>query len=163
MDVKSAFFHKTIKEEVYVCQPPGFKDPNYPDKVYKVVKALYGLHKAPRAWYLKGKLHSGLWYPRDSPFNLVVYNDSDYAGASLDTKSTTEGCQFLVNAARNFFTAVSYELMLFGLLNVVVVNLILLGYKLIMSRVVIFEAFIRRDPYSDDVDGVECLPNDESF
>ncbi|GJW03505.1 ribonuclease H-like domain-containing protein [Tanacetum coccineum] len=39
------------KEEAYVCQPPGFEDPNYPDKVYKVVKALYGLHQAPRAWY----------------------------------------------------------------------------------------------------------------
>nr|GFC34883.1 putative ribonuclease H-like domain-containing protein [Tanacetum cinerariifolium] len=41
----------TIEEEVYVCQPPGFEDPNYPDKVYKVVKALYGLHQAPKAWY----------------------------------------------------------------------------------------------------------------
>nr|GFB74414.1 ribonuclease H-like domain-containing protein [Tanacetum cinerariifolium]GFB74456.1 ribonuclease H-like domain-containing protein [Tanacetum cinerariifolium] len=39
-----------IKVEVYVCQPPGFKDPDHPDKVYKVVKALYGLHQAPRAW-----------------------------------------------------------------------------------------------------------------
>ncbi|GJR53616.1 putative ribonuclease H-like domain-containing protein [Tanacetum coccineum] len=39
------------EEEVYVCQPPGFEDPDYPDKVYKVVKALYGLHQAPRAWY----------------------------------------------------------------------------------------------------------------
>nr|GEV59862.1 putative ribonuclease H-like domain-containing protein [Tanacetum cinerariifolium] len=51
MDVKSAFLYGTIEEEVYVCQPPGFKDPDYPDKVYKVVKALYGLHQAPRAWY----------------------------------------------------------------------------------------------------------------
>ncbi|GJS49000.1 putative ribonuclease H-like domain-containing protein, partial [Tanacetum coccineum] len=51
MDVKSAFLYGTIKEEVYVTQPLGFKDPNYPDKVYKVVKALYGLHQAPRAWY----------------------------------------------------------------------------------------------------------------
>nr|GEV12031.1 putative ribonuclease H-like domain-containing protein [Tanacetum cinerariifolium] len=51
IDVKSAFLYGTIKEEVYVCQPPGFKDPDYPDKVYKVVKALYGLHQAPRAWY----------------------------------------------------------------------------------------------------------------
>nr|GEY21436.1 uncharacterized mitochondrial protein AtMg00810-like [Tanacetum cinerariifolium] len=45
--------------------------------------------------YLKGKPHLGLWYPKDSPFNLVAYSDSDYAGASLDKKSTTGGCQFL--------------------------------------------------------------------
>ncbi|GKC41476.1 putative ribonuclease H-like domain-containing protein [Tanacetum coccineum] len=51
MDVKSAFLYGTIKEEVYVTQPPGFKDPDHPNKVYKVVKALYGLHQAPRAWY----------------------------------------------------------------------------------------------------------------
>nr|GFB20255.1 hypothetical protein [Tanacetum cinerariifolium] len=237
MDVKSAFLYGTIKEEVYVCQPPGFEDPDYPDKVYKVVKALYGLHQAPRAWYetlanylldngfqrgkidqtlfikrqkgailliqiyvddiifglqvkqkkdgifisrdkyvaeilrkfsltdgksastpidtkkplqkdpdgedvdvhtyrsmigslmyltssrpdimfavcacarfqvtpkasylhavkrifryLKGKPHLGLWYPKDSPFNLVAYSDSDYAGASLDRKFATERC-----------------------------------------------------------------------
>nr|GEU75921.1 putative ribonuclease H-like domain-containing protein [Tanacetum cinerariifolium] len=49
--VKSAFLYGTIKEEVYVCQPPGFEDPDYLDKVYKVVKALYGLHQAPRAWF----------------------------------------------------------------------------------------------------------------
>nr|GFB83962.1 uncharacterized mitochondrial protein AtMg00810-like [Tanacetum cinerariifolium] len=45
--------------------------------------------------YFKGKPHLGLWYPKDSPFNLVAYSDSDYAGASLDRKSTTGGCQFL--------------------------------------------------------------------
>nr|GEV69298.1 putative ribonuclease H-like domain-containing protein [Tanacetum cinerariifolium] len=240
MDVKSVFLYETIKEEVYVCQPLGFKDSDYPDKVYKVVKALYGLHQAPRAWYetlvnyllengfqkgkidqtlfirrqkgdkfqmssmgeltfflglqvnqkkdgifisqdkyvakilrkfgltdgksastpidtkkpllkdpdgedvdvhtyrsmigslmyvtssrpaimfavyacarfqvtpkashlhaikrifryLKGKPHLGMWYPKDSPFNLVAYLDSDYAGASLDRKSVTKGCQF---------------------------------------------------------------------
>ncbi|GJT79986.1 putative ribonuclease H-like domain-containing protein [Tanacetum coccineum] len=51
MDVKSAFLYGKIDEEVYVSQPPGFQDPKYPKKVYKVVKALYGLHQAPRAWY----------------------------------------------------------------------------------------------------------------
>nr|GEV82352.1 hypothetical protein [Tanacetum cinerariifolium] len=51
MDVKSAFLYGTIKEKVYVCQPLGFKDPDHPDKVYKVVNALYELHQAPRAWY----------------------------------------------------------------------------------------------------------------
>nr|GFA38695.1 putative ribonuclease H-like domain-containing protein [Tanacetum cinerariifolium] len=240
MDVKSTFLYGTIKEEVYVCQPPGFEDLEYPNKVYKVVKALYGLYQAPRAWYetlatyllengfqrgtiaqtlfikkqqkdiqlvqifvddiifglqvkqkkdgifisqikyvaeilrkfglsegksastpidaekpllkdsdgedvnvhtyrsmigslmyltssrpdimfvvcacarfqvtlkvshliavkrifryLKGKPCLGLWYPKDSPFDLVAYSDSDYACASLDKKSTTGGCQFL--------------------------------------------------------------------
>ncbi|GJS21047.1 putative ribonuclease H-like domain-containing protein [Tanacetum coccineum] len=208
-------------EEVYVCQPPGFEDPDFPDRVYKVEKAMYRLHQAPRAWdkgdillvqvyvddiifgsikkslcnafeklvhekfqmssmgeltfflvkfrftevktsstpmetqkpllkdedgeevdvhlyrsmigslmyltssrpnimfavcactryqvnptvshlhavkrifrYLKGQPKLGLWYPKDSPFDLVAYTDSDYAGASLDRKSTTGGCQF---------------------------------------------------------------------
>ncbi|GKA29872.1 retrovirus-related pol polyprotein from transposon TNT 1-94 [Tanacetum coccineum] len=51
MDVKSAFLYGKIKEEVYVCQPPGFDDLEFPDRVYKVEKALYGLHQAPKAWY----------------------------------------------------------------------------------------------------------------
>nr|GFA87934.1 putative ribonuclease H-like domain-containing protein [Tanacetum cinerariifolium] len=51
MDVKIAFLYETIKEEVYVCQPPGFEHLIILKKVYKVVKALYGLHQAPRAWY----------------------------------------------------------------------------------------------------------------
>ncbi|GJS00192.1 putative ribonuclease H-like domain-containing protein [Tanacetum coccineum] len=244
MDVKSAFLYGTIEEEVYVCQLLGFKDPQFPDKVYKVEKALYGLHQAPRAWYetlstyliengfrrgtkdktlfikkdkglmhkrfqmssmgeltfflglqvqhkkdgifisqdkyvaevlkkfdfatikttstpmepnkalindeeadsvyvhlyrsmiislmyltasrpdimfvvcacarfqvtpkmshlhavkrifryLKGQPKLGLWYPRDSSFDLETFSDSDYAGASLDRKSTIGGCQFL--------------------------------------------------------------------
>ncbi|GJT26570.1 putative reverse transcriptase, RNA-dependent DNA polymerase [Tanacetum coccineum] len=182
---QSAFLYGTIEEEVYVTQPPGFKDPDHPDKVYKVVKALYGLHQSPRACqdkyvaeilkkfnyfdvkstltpvdlekplvkdgdaddvdvhlyrsmirslmyltasrpdimfavcacarfqvtpktshllavkrifrYLKGKPTLGLWYSRDSPFELVAYTDSDYARATLDRKSTTGGCQFLGN------------------------------------------------------------------
>nr|GEY65009.1 uncharacterized mitochondrial protein AtMg00810-like [Tanacetum cinerariifolium] len=160
-----------------------FEDPDHPNKVYKVVKALYGLHQALRACqdkyvakilrkfgltegklasspidtekslledpdgedvdvytyrsmigslmyltssrpdimfavcacahfqvapkashlhavkrifkYLKGKPYLGLWYPKDLPFDLVAYSDSDYAGASLDRKSTTGRCQFL--------------------------------------------------------------------
>ncbi|GJW23076.1 putative ribonuclease H-like domain-containing protein [Tanacetum coccineum] len=206
MDVKSDFLYGKIEEEVYVCQPPGFEDLDFLDRVYKVKKALYGLHQAPRAWYetlstylldngfqrrkidktlfikskegaiesgvcvvdaimqqknvgifisqdkyvvetlkkfgftkvktastpmetqnpllkdedgeevhvhiaryqvnpkvshlhavkrifryLKGQPKLGLWYPKDSPFDLVAYTDSDYARASLDRKSTTRG------------------------------------------------------------------------
>nr|GEW21832.1 hypothetical protein [Tanacetum cinerariifolium] len=51
MDVKSAFLYGRIGEELYVTQPKCFMDHQHPKKVYKVVKALYGLHQAPRAWY----------------------------------------------------------------------------------------------------------------
>ncbi|GJT96312.1 putative ribonuclease H-like domain-containing protein [Tanacetum coccineum] len=51
MDVKSAFLYGSIEEEVYVYQPPGFEDPYFPNKVYNVENALYGLHQAPKAWY----------------------------------------------------------------------------------------------------------------
>ncbi|GJW03925.1 putative ribonuclease H-like domain-containing protein [Tanacetum coccineum] len=241
LDVKSAFLYGIIDEEVYVSQPLGFMDLEFPDKVYKVEKALYGLHQAPRAWYetistylldnrfyrgqidktlfikrvkddillmssmgeltfflglqvkqkedgifisqnkyvgeilkkfgfssirtantpmetnkalikdedgedvdvhlyrsmirslmyltssrpdimfsvcacsrfqvqpkvshlnavkrifryLKGRPNLGLWYPKDSPFTLEAFSDSDYASASLDRKSTTRGYQFL--------------------------------------------------------------------
>ncbi|GJV79152.1 hypothetical protein Tco_1515022, partial [Tanacetum coccineum] len=47
--------------------------------------------------YLKGKPTLGLWYPKDSPLELVAYTDSDYAGATQDRKSTSRGCQFLGN------------------------------------------------------------------
>nr|GEV04139.1 uncharacterized mitochondrial protein AtMg00810-like [Tanacetum cinerariifolium] len=192
MDVKSAFLYGTIAKEVYVCQPLGFEDPDYPDKRGKIDQTLFikrkkgdillvqiyvddiifsytnnNLRKAfeklmkdkfqmssmgeltffvglqvkqkpnrifisqdkyvaeilrkfgltdiksastpidtekpllkdpdvKRIFrYLKGKPHLGLWYPKDSPFNLVAYSNSDYASASLDKKSTTGGCQFL--------------------------------------------------------------------
>nr|GEZ66198.1 putative ribonuclease H-like domain-containing protein [Tanacetum cinerariifolium] len=49
IDVKSTFLYRKIEKEVYICQPLGFKDPNFPDRVYKFEKALYGLHQAPRA------------------------------------------------------------------------------------------------------------------
>nr|GEW31210.1 hypothetical protein [Tanacetum cinerariifolium] len=63
---------------------------------FQVTPKASHLHAVKRIFrYLKGKLHLGLWYPKDSPFDLVAYSDSDYAGASLDRKSTTGGCQFL--------------------------------------------------------------------
>ncbi|GKC61584.1 retrovirus-related pol polyprotein from transposon TNT 1-94 [Tanacetum coccineum] len=51
MDVKTAFLHGTLKEDVYVCQPEGFIDADHPSHVYKLKKALYGLKQAPRAWH----------------------------------------------------------------------------------------------------------------
>nr|GEW34980.1 ribonuclease H-like domain, reverse transcriptase, RNA-dependent DNA polymerase [Tanacetum cinerariifolium] len=204
MDVKSAFVYGTIEEELYVCQPPGFKDPDYLDKVYKVVKALYRLHQAPRAWkfgftdvksastpietekpllkdpdgedvdvhiymsmtgslmyltssrpdimYLKGKPYLGLWYPKHSPLNLVAYSDSDYAGASLDRKSTTGGCQFLGS-----IDSKSVD----GLWKVN--DVVQLRALIDRKKVVVTEDVIRQALRLDDANGVKCLPNEEIF
>ncbi|GKB39590.1 uncharacterized mitochondrial protein-like protein [Tanacetum coccineum] len=63
---------------------------------YQVNPKVLHLHVVKRIFrYLNGQPKLGLWYPKDSPFDLVAYTDSDYAGASLDRKSTTGGCQFL--------------------------------------------------------------------
>ncbi|GJR06146.1 putative ribonuclease H-like domain-containing protein [Tanacetum coccineum] len=63
---------------------------------FQVTPKVSHLHAVKRIFrYLKGQPKLGLWYPRDSPFDLEAFSDSDYAGASLDRKSTTRGCQFL--------------------------------------------------------------------
>ncbi|GJS93720.1 retrovirus-related pol polyprotein from transposon TNT 1-94 [Tanacetum coccineum] len=228
MDVKSAFLYGKIEEDVYVCQPPGFEDPDFPDIVYKLEKAIYGLHQAPKVWYetlstyllengfqidknlfirrdkgdiiivqfqmssmgeltfflglqvkqkedgifisqdkyvteilkkfgfsdvktastpmkthkpllkdvdgedidehvyrsmigslmyltssrpdiiyLKGQPKLCLWYPKDSPFDLVAYTDSDYARASLDRKSTTGEEELINNVFDRFNTIIT--------------------------------------------------------
>nr|GEZ97090.1 retrovirus-related Pol polyprotein from transposon TNT 1-94 [Tanacetum cinerariifolium] len=84
MDVKSAFLYEKIAEEVYVTQPRGFEDPDHPKKVYKVVKALYGLYQAPRAWYerlstfllkhvyRRGTIDKTLFIKKDSKVIMLV-------------------------------------------------------------------------------------------
>ncbi|GKE89936.1 putative ribonuclease H-like domain-containing protein, partial [Tanacetum coccineum] len=84
MDVNSAFLYGKIEEEVCVCQPPGFEDPDFPDRVYKLEKALYGLHQAPRAWYetlstyllenrfQRGQIGKTLFIKRDQGDILIV-------------------------------------------------------------------------------------------
>jgi hypothetical protein len=56
MDVKSAFLNDVIQEEVFVRWPPGFENPKYPNRVYKLSKCLYGLRQASRAWYARLKI-----------------------------------------------------------------------------------------------------------
>nr|GEV88613.1 retrovirus-related Pol polyprotein from transposon TNT 1-94 [Tanacetum cinerariifolium] len=90
MDVKTTFLNGILKEEVYVAQPLGFVSKQYQFHVYALDKALYGLKQAPRAWD-----NFGLWYPKDSGFDLTAYLDADHAGCHLDRKSTSDSVQFL--------------------------------------------------------------------
>ncbi|GJU70973.1 putative ribonuclease H-like domain-containing protein [Tanacetum coccineum] len=80
MDVKSAFLYGKIDEEVYVSQPPGFLDPKSPQKVYKVVKALYGLHQAPRAWYFKAWVMARIKHPHQLSARGGVRREGEVIG-----------------------------------------------------------------------------------
>nr|GEU66040.1 putative ribonuclease H-like domain-containing protein [Tanacetum cinerariifolium] len=99
MDVTSAFLYGTIEEEVYVYQPLGFEDTDHPNKVYKVVKALYDLHQAPRAWYetlanyllensfQKGKIDQTLFIKRqkgDIVLVQIYVNDIIFGSTNKD-------------------------------------------------------------------------------
>ncbi|GJX58818.1 retrovirus-related pol polyprotein from transposon TNT 1-94 [Tanacetum coccineum] len=266
MDVKSAFLYGNIEEEVYVCQPSGFEDTDFPDRLYKVKKALYGPHQAPRAWfkkvktastpietqkpllkdkdgeevdvhmyrsmigslmyltssrpdimfavcacaryqvnpkvshlhvvkwifrYLKGQPKLGLWYPKDYPFDLVVYTDSDYTGESLDMKSTTRGCQFLGSGliswqckkqtvVANSTTKAEYVAASSCCGQVLWIQNQLLDYRLLSRRklsmgevqlqalvdgkkIIITESIVRRYLQLEDAKGVDCLPNATIF
>nr|GEV13190.1 hypothetical protein [Tanacetum cinerariifolium] len=100
MDVKTTFLHGSLKENVYVCQPEGFIDADYPSHVYKLKKALYGLKQAPRAWYdepstfllqngfSKGTIDLTLFTRRFDDDILVEYglNTSDIVDTPMDIK-----------------------------------------------------------------------------
>nr|GEV00677.1 hypothetical protein [Tanacetum cinerariifolium] len=166
MDVKSAFLYGTIKEEVYACQPPGFEDPDHPDKVYKVVKALYGLHQAPRACLTDRKLGST---PTDTEKPLL--KDPDDEKQTAVTFSSTEA-EYV--AAASYYARVLWiqnQLLDYGQIGAA--RLVLLGHKVNdatrlqalvdKKKVVIMEASIRDALRLDDVEGFECLPNEEIF
>nr|GEV61530.1 retrovirus-related Pol polyprotein from transposon TNT 1-94 [Tanacetum cinerariifolium] len=118
MDVKSAFLYGTINEEVEFealmhekFQMSAMGELNFflrlqvlkkEDGIlfsqdrHQVTPKECHLHAVKRIFrYLKGHPKLGLWYPKESPFDLVAYSDSDYGSATQDHKSTTGGCQFL--------------------------------------------------------------------
>jgi hypothetical protein len=76
LDIKNAFLHGVLEEEVYMRQPPGFENPNAPNYICKLDKALYGLKQAPRAWYsrLSTKLYDLGFVPSKTDTSLFLFN-----------------------------------------------------------------------------------------
>ncbi|GKA75848.1 putative ribonuclease H-like domain-containing protein [Tanacetum coccineum] len=144
MDVKSAFLYGKIEEEVYVCQPLSFEDPDFPDRVYKVKKALYGLHQAPRAWD-KGDI-----------LIVQVYVD-DIIFGSTKKKLCTE---FEKMTHRKFQKSSMGKLTFFLGLQVKQKED---GTLVDGKKVIITETSVRRDLQLEDAEGIKCLPNADIF
>nr|GEV44543.1 ribonuclease H-like domain-containing protein [Tanacetum cinerariifolium] len=150
-----AFLYETIEEEVYVCQPPGFEDPDYPDKVYKVVKALYELHQAPRAWFetlasyllengfQRGKIDQTLFIKRQKAKILRKFGLTN--GKSASTPIDTEK-PLLKDPDRK---DVNDVMRLQALVD--------------KKKVIITKDTIRDALRLDDAEGIDCPPNEEIF
>ncbi|GKB16443.1 copia protein [Tanacetum coccineum] len=95
MDVKSAFLNGFINKEVYVAQTPGFIEFAKPNYIYRLKKALYGLKQAPKL---------GLWYPKGSGIETIVYADSGHARDYVDCKSTSDVCTFMGCCLTSWFS-----------------------------------------------------------
>ncbi|GJX31989.1 hypothetical protein Tco_0241844 [Tanacetum coccineum] len=144
---------------------------------YQVNLKVSHLHAVKRIFrYLKGQPKLGLWYKKDSPFDLVAYTDSDYAGASLDRKSIIRGityycwvtyyCQLKVNAVRhNLQLLVNVNAVkVMGYCKVKTVNgEVQLQALVDGKKVIITESTVRRDLQLEDAKGVDCLPNATIF
>nr|GEX12336.1 ribonuclease H-like domain, reverse transcriptase, RNA-dependent DNA polymerase [Tanacetum cinerariifolium] len=186
IDGKSAFMYGTIDKEVYVTQPFGFVDPKFPNKVYKVVKALYGLHQALRAWYAtlstfleksgyrRGAINKTLFIKQDKKGIMLVQVYDKYVAEILKkfdfpnvkTASTPiETQKPLVKDEEAADVDISGYSKDFtpssceeNLLTIVATSTAEAEYVAAAHCDVIRQAL-----HLDDADGVECLPNEEIF
>nr|GEW05788.1 putative ribonuclease H-like domain-containing protein [Tanacetum cinerariifolium] len=186
MDVNSAFLYGKIEEEVYVCQPPRFKDPDFPDRVYKVEKALYGLHQAPRAWYEtlstylldngfeRGKINKTLFIKRHKGDILLVqvYVDDIIFGLQVKQKNDCIFiCQdkYVVEILKKFgFTKVKnastpIESQKSLLKNEDGKEVDVHMYRVDGKKIIITESSVRRDLRLADKNGVDSFTNSTIF
>ncbi|GKC32117.1 hypothetical protein Tco_1039411 [Tanacetum coccineum] len=130
---------------------------------YQVNPKVSHLHAVKRIFrYLKGQLKLGLWYPKDSPFYLVAYTNSDYPRASLDRKSTTGGkAKKSVKLMMETLFRMELELMLFwSTVKAKTINREVQLHALVDGKkIIVTEASVRRDLQLTDEEGVDCLPN----
>nr|GEX83757.1 putative ribonuclease H-like domain-containing protein [Tanacetum cinerariifolium] len=184
MDIKSAFLYETIKEEVYVCQPLRFEDPDHPDKVYKVVKALYGLHQDPRACqykYVAEILRKfGLTEGKSASTPIITEKplpkDPDGEDVDVHTYRSMIGSLMYLTLSRPDIIFALYQVCLNGepeylrILHQAVLDyccnqadVTRLQALVDKKKVVVTETTIREVLRLDDAEGINCLPNEEIF
>nr|GEV58256.1 hypothetical protein [Tanacetum cinerariifolium] len=158
---------RTIEEEVYVCQHLGFEDPDYPDKVYKVVKALYGLHQAPRAWYetlanyllengfQRGKIDQTLFNKRQKG-DILLVQKSDGIFISQDKYVAKILRKFGLTDGKSASTLIDTEKPL--LKDPDGEDVDVHTYR---KKVIITEDTVREALHLDDAESIDCLPKEE--
>nr|GEU99688.1 hypothetical protein [Tanacetum cinerariifolium] len=166
MDVKSTFIYRTIEEEVYVCQPLGFEDPDHPDKVYKVVNALYGLHQALRAC-TPIDIEKPLLKDSDGE-DVDVHTYTSVIGSLMYLTSSRPDVMFAVCAGckkQTVVTTSSTEVEYVDAASCCAQTKDVTRLQALVDRkkVVITEAAISDVLRLDDAEGVDCLPNEEIF
>nr|GEX54768.1 ribonuclease H-like domain-containing protein [Tanacetum cinerariifolium] len=167
-----------------VTQIIGFEDPDYPNKVYKVVKALYGLHQAPRAWYetlanyllengfQMGKIDQTLFIKSQDKYVAEILwklglTDEKLASTPIDTKKPLlkdpDGEDVDVHTYRSMIGSLMYLTSSRPDITFTSNDVTRLQALVDKKKVVVTEAAIRDTLCLDDAEGVDCLPNDEIF
>ncbi|GKC90954.1 putative ribonuclease H-like domain-containing protein [Tanacetum coccineum] len=134
---------------------------------YQVNPKVSHLHAMKRIFrYLKGQLKLGLWYPKDSLFDLVAYTDSDYAGANLDKKSTIGGkAKKSVRLMMEKLFGMELELiLLWSAVKAKTINGEVQLHALVDGKkIIVIELTVRRDLQLEDAEGIDSLPNSTIF
>ncbi|GJY00380.1 putative ribonuclease H-like domain-containing protein, partial [Tanacetum coccineum] len=190
LQFKLAFLYGQIEEEVYVCQPPGFEDPDHPDKVYKVVKALYGLHQAPvlsmdTFWTI---ILVQMVFKREDCPNIVIKQDNRVQQKKerhfisqdkssmriLESSNSTDVrvASTLKDLEKAFVTllettqdrkSIPLEVLNMWLLQIAVDREVKITATINGHSMTITEGSLRRHLKLDDQDGISSIPNSEIF
>ncbi|GJT50907.1 putative ribonuclease H-like domain-containing protein [Tanacetum coccineum] len=164
--IRFAFLYETIEEDVYVTQPPGFKDPDHPDKVYKVTKALYGLHQAPKAWLISWRVRTncGRSHLYTLKLNMVAAQVAvdKYSGFKLIADLWVKGCHYYCFYLRSR----AGDKKRVQIAALCTIDDEVLGITATIDRkvkITVLEGSIRRHLKLEDSEGIPSLPTAEIF
>nr|GEX21594.1 retrotransposon protein, putative, unclassified [Tanacetum cinerariifolium] len=164
LEEHGAFLYGKIEKEVYACQPPGFEDPDLLDRVYKVEKALYGLHQAPRAWKELCNEFERLMHEK---FQMSSMGELTFF-LGLHVKQKKDGIcisqdKYVTEILKKFRYQVNAKVSHPYAMKRIFSEEAQLHACVDGKKIIITKASIRRDLQLGDEEGVDCLPNSTIF